>query len=284
MGVHTMTTAIKYTVQPGDSYWSIANNINDCAGVTAQDIESANPGVSASSLQVGQVINIPATGSKPQPAPQPVAAPNVGYWRRTWVSCTPPAGATMGLAFSGWTDPGTALSNSAPVVDGLVGVKYITLGGGNENGSFSAGSLGKIVAAINDGSFAAYKGIAFDVEEGDSGLAAAFQQAFAAAKAMGFKVLVTVSHSAPYGMADAKAVMSAFFQDGNIDFLSPQLYTSGSETANDWATTAGVTWEQYAGARAAIIPSIVNANLYPNAQQVLAGHGVTTQGYVVWAC
>jgi LysM repeat protein len=277
-----MATAIKYTVQPGDSYWSIATNINACAGVTAQDIESANPGVSASSLQVGQVINIPATGSKP--APQPVAAPNVGYWNRTWLSCTPPVGATLGLAFSGWTDPSSALSNSAPVVDGLVGVKYITLGGGNENGSFSASALSQIIAAINDGSFAAYQGIAFDVEEGDSGLVTAFQQAFAAAKAKGFKVLVTVSHSAPYGMADAQAVMSAFFQDSNIDFLSPQLYTSGSETANDWATTAGVTWEQYASARAVIIPSIVSPDLYSNAQQVLAGYGVTTQGYVVWAC
>lgn len=279
-----MVTAIKYTIQPGDSYWGIASNINACTGVTAQDIEAANPGVSASGLQVGQVINIPATGGQPQPVPQPVAAPNVGYWRKTWVACTAPAGATMGLAFSGWTDPNSALSNSAPVVDGLVGVKYITLGGGNENGAFSASALSQIVTAINGGRFAAYQGIAFDVEEGDSGLAAGFQQAFAAAKAKGFKVLVTVSHSAPYGIADAPALMSAFFQDGNIDVLSPQLYTSGSETANDWATTAGVTWEQYAGARAAIVPSVVSADLYVAAQQVLAGSGVTTQGYVVWAC
>ncbi|WP_173974932.1 LysM domain-containing protein [Magnetospirillum sp. LM-5] len=276
-----MTEGLKYTIQPGDSYWSIAQAVNGCQGVTADQIAAANPNMPASALQVGQTIVIPA-GSQPQP--QPVAAANIGYWRRTWLSVTPPAGANLGIAFSGWTDPDQALSNSAATVAGLVGTKYLGLGGGNENGRFSADLLQKINSAIAAGSFAAYQGLAYDVEEGDSGLSVPFAQSFAAAKAAGLKVLVTVSHSGPYGIADAAQLMEGFFQDGNIDFLSPQLYTSGSETANDWATTAGVTWQSYGTAKAAVIPSIVTASLYADAKTVLAQAGVTTQGYVVWNC
>lgn len=279
----TGAVALRYVVQPGDSYWQIATNINACAGVTAQDIEGANPGVPAASLQVGMVIGIPAAA---QPQPEPVPAPNIGYWRRTWMSCVPPSGATLGLAFSGWTDPASALADSAAALSGLEGVKYITLGGGNDKGRFTAQDLDKINAAITGGQFAAYGGIAYDVENGDSGLASAFQGSFALAKANGFQVLVTVSHTAPYGIGDADALMAAFFQDANIDFLSPQLYTNGDETANDYQITSGttVTWAQYAKARAAVIPSIVTASLYPDAQQVLASQGVNTQGYVVWNC
>lgn len=280
----TGAVTLRYVVQPGDSYWQIAANVCACTGVTAQNIEDANPGIPPASLQVGVVISIPAAA---QPQPEPVPAPNIGYWRRTWVSsCLPPSGATLGLAFSGWTDPASALGDSAAARGGLEGVKYITLGGGNDKGRFSAQDLDKINAAISGGQFAAYGGIAYDVENGDSGLASAFQASFALAKSKGFQVLVTVSHTAPYGIGDADALMAAFFLDANIDFLSPQLYTSGEETANDYQITSGttVTWAQYATARAAIIPSIVTASLYPDAQTVLATHGVTTQGYVVWNC
>jgi LysM repeat protein len=274
---------LHYVVQPGDSYWQIATNLNACAGVTAQDIEDANPGVSSTGLSVGQVIHIPAGGK-----PEPVPAPNIGYWRREWVSsCTPPGGATLGIAFSGLTDPTTALSRCAPVVGGLVGTRYLALGGGTDDGRFTARDLDNIATAITGGQLSAYEGIAYDIEGGDSGLASAFGQSFATAKAAGLMVLVTVSHTAPCSIADADTLMRAFFPDGNIDFLSPQLYTGGKETANDWAITSGsaITWDQYAAARAAIIPSIVSASLYPEAQSTFAtAYGVTTQGYVVWSC
>lgn len=278
--------ALRYTVQPGDSYWDMASHINACAGTTVQDIEAANPGVSPSALQVGQVIDIEATGSQPAPKPQPplVPADNIGYWGRTWLSCTAPAGTTMGLAFSGYTDPTQALSTSANVLATLVGSKYLTLGGGSESGQFTAQSLEAIDAAITAGQFSAYEGLAYDVERGSSGLVQAFQQSFARAKANGFKVLVTISHSAPYDIADAPTLMTAFIADANIDFLSPQLYTDGDETQNQWAISAGVQWTQYAGAKAAIIPSLVSASLYPDAEETFAGHGVTTQGYIVWKC
>jgi hypothetical protein len=55
------------------------------------------------------------------------------------------------------------------------------------------------------------------VEEGDTGLARVFAGSFAAAKAAGFKVLVTAGHSAPHGIN-----------------ISPQLHITGQEPENDF--------------------------------------------------
>ena len=44
-------------------------------------------------------------------------------------------------------------------------------------------------------------GVVYDIEEGDSGLSAAFAESFAAVKAKGMSVLVTVSHSQPYAVS-----------------------------------------------------------------------------------
>lgn len=276
-------TALRYTVRPGDSYWALAEGLKAAAGVTADDIAAANPGISPEGLMAGQVIAIPS--GAPAPTPEPVPAENIGYWRRTWLSCTPPAGATFGAAFSGWNLVDNALIQSSAVRDQLVGTRYITIGGGDKNtGAFDASVLASVNAAIGDGRFAGYQGIAYDVEEGAAGLAEAFAQSFAAAKAAGFQVLVTVSHSAPYGIADAADLMESFFADDNIDFLSPQLYTQGNESANDWATSAGVGWDRWASAKAAVVPSVVTASLYPDAEATLKTFGVTTRGYVVWNC
>ncbi len=118
----------------------------------------------------------------------------IGYWDKTWATTPPPTDATMGIAFSGWTDPGQALADSNPIKASLAGAKFISLGGGNENGAFRAASFAPINQAIVGGHFAGWDGIAFDVELGDSGLENAFASSFALAKAQGFQVLVTISH------------------------------------------------------------------------------------------
>ncbi|UTH75731.1 hypothetical protein [Chromobacterium sp. IIBBL 290-4] len=207
----------------------------------------------------------------------------IGYWAQTWLGEPPhpPTNANVGIAFSGWTNVDNALSESAAIHDSLQGAKYISLGGGNENGSFSAAAVQNITAAIQAGRFSAYDGIAYDVEEGEGGLSQWFAESFSVAKAKGLKVIVTVSHSAPYGVPDAAALMQSFFTDSNIDYLSPQLYTSGSETENDF-TPGVVPWSDYAKSRAPIVPSIVTANLYPSAQQFFADLGIATAGFIQW--
>lgn len=280
------TIALKYTVIAGDSYAKIASELNSCTGMTYQAIEQANPGIDPNALVIGQVIAIPQTSNVTPPSPvEPASDANVcGFWRWTWSkTSTAPAGTNLGIAFSGWTDPATALQNSAHLKNSLPGSKYICVGGGNSNGEFTSSSLSSITSAINAGSFAGYDGIAYDVEEGNSGLESLFEQSFAAAKANGLKVLITVSHSAPYGISDANMLMQSFFANGNIDYLSPQLYTTGQETANDYATSGGVTWTQYASAKAAVIPSIVDAGLYQSAQAHFQQQGVTLSGFIQWS-
>jgi hypothetical protein len=54
-------------------------------------------------------------------------------------------------------------------------------------------------------------------------------------------VAVTVSHSAPVEAdtaADSVAYINAWVTDTNIDILSPQLYTSGTESSPDYAETS----------------------------------------------
>ncbi|EFJ41578.1 chitinase, lysozyme, partial [Volvox carteri f. nagariensis] len=47
-----------YTIQPGDTFWAIAQR----RGTTVDVIQSLNPGVVPTRLQVGQVINVPCSG------------------------------------------------------------------------------------------------------------------------------------------------------------------------------------------------------------------------------
>lgn len=270
-----------YRILSGDTLHNICKALSQCSGLTYQDIEQNNPGIKANDIQVNQRLNIPSTqvSSNAQLTPK---AENMGYWDCTWQGGDSPSNATLSLAFSGWVDVESALEDSNTVLNNLVGTKYICLGGGNDNGAFDHVNLKALTEAINQGVFHQYDGIAYDVEEGVSGLEDEFKSSFAAAKAKGFKVLVTVSHSAPYDIGDASALMESFFADTNIDILSPQLYTTGEEKENDYDISHGVTWASYAKCKAAIVPSLVSSSLYPGAQTYFADQGVTLSGYIQW--
>jgi hypothetical protein len=96
-------------------------------------------------------------------------------------------------------------------------------------------------------------------------------------------VLVTVSHSAPYGIGDAAALMRSFFPNADIDYISPQLYTSGTESYNDYSTLYGVQWSEYGASRGVVIPSIVTQSLYDSAASYFSSQGVYIDGYVKWS-
>jgi len=197
-----------------------------------------------------------------------------------------PVNTNLVVAFSGWANPYNALSDSGAIYSNLVGLKFISIGGGNTNGRFTSQILIQLNSMIVAGSLSAYDGICYDIEEGDSGLATAFSTSFAVAKANSLKVLVTVSHSAPYGINDKVQLMNALFADPNIDILSPQLYSSGTESSNDY-TYSGVPWSSYATTSAAIVPSIVSASMYADAQAFFldssrSGTSFAIQGFIQW--
>ena len=216
-----------------------------------------------------------------EPAAEPAPAEAIGYWHWTYHDSLAPEGTTMGIAFFGSVDPATAIEQSLKVKDRLKGDKYICLGGGNSSGKYTAEAIEKIIMAIQTGKFSGYQGIAFDVELGTSDLEDAFTKLFAITKMNHLKVLVTVSHSDPYGVGDKSTLMESFFADENIDILSPQLYTTGRETSNDY-TAAGIQFSEYSKAKAAVVPSIVRAEYYPDAQAYFKKQGVELKGYIQW--
>jgi len=213
------------------------------------------------------------------------AADQIGLWYWTWTgAATAPTGSTLGLSFSGWTSVSNAISESAAIINKLPGTKILTLGGGNDNGYWTASNLASVTTAINNGVIknAGYAGIAYDIERGDAGLGAAFLNSFAAAKTKGLIVIVTVSHSTPFGVPDTASLMSTLLSSTQVDYMSPQLYSTGEETANefDWVN---VPWTSYRGIPAKIIPSIVDASMYPAAKTYFATFGITLSGFIQWS-
>ena len=116
-----------------------------------------------------------------------------------------------------------------------------------------------------------------------------FAESFRVAQQLGLGVIVTMSHSAPYHAdtpADAIAFIKAWTADHNIDALSPQLYTTGTETApvldeTSYCKEAGCSWLLFVNSAPKFVPSIVNASHYPAVQKFFAG-AVDVAGYIEW--
>ncbi len=138
---------LHYTVRPGDSYALIAQQLALCANLTVAELEAANPGTAPTALQPGQTLQVP----RPQNTPTDPASPDesvLGYWCWSWDAGSAPAGANLGIAFSGWVSPAEALSNSLAVVNQLQGRKFICLGGGNSSGAWSNDAVNAVTQAI----------------------------------------------------------------------------------------------------------------------------------------
>ena len=224
-----------------------------------------------------------------------------GYYSWNWGKGSSPAGANNGVAFTGLTDVRTAIAgyprkgSHSWCCPELEGTAWISLGGGNAAGEFTAQSLAAIASKSNTSAIirANYSGVMFDVEEvvgPAETMVPLFAKAFAACKAAGLAVGVTTSHSAPYqtdAPADAVALVKAWAADTNIDILSPQLYSSGSEAAPDFDETAsckdaGCTWELYVGAKAAFAPSIVESSQLDAVTAYFSARKIQTVGYFEW--
>lgn len=190
----------------------------------------------------------------------------------------------MGIAFSGWAEVYQALS-SGPMADSLHGSKYLSVGGANVNGYMTPETLKGIEANLDYVKDAGFVGICFDIEvtQNENQYIPAMNAAFAAVRAKGLKVLVTTSHSAPIKSRAARKIVQAWVNSDNIDYLSPQLYSSGKEKAPQTVASNGVEWGLWKGAKAVIIPSIVDGSHWPATQKFFQNQGIPLGGYLQWA-
>jgi chitinase len=210
----------------------------------------------------------------------------VGYYSMSW-SENPSQGPVkpdIGIAFSGWSEVYQALA-SGPYSENLHGRKYLAVGGANVNGHLSVETLKKFeenVGYIKDAGFA---GVAFDIEhtEREGLYIPAMEEAFKACKKNHLKVLVTVSHSAPIVSRSPGNIVDAWVKSDNIDYLSPQLYSTGKEKGPQFDISNRVQWQRWKGAKAAIIPSIVDATHWPKARDFFQNAGIPVKGYLQWA-
>lgn len=225
-----------------------------------------------------------ASGDGPPPLTRDVAdLLSIGYYSFSWTGVgAPPAGATIGIAFSGWSTVEQALQ-AGPPAGALAGTaKYLSLGGGNKNGVLSVDMLNGFGSHIPSIQGAGFNGVCFDVEESSAQMIPAMQAAFAACKAAGLRVLVTTSHSAPVRGSSQGAVVASWLADSNIDILSPQLYTTGRETSPLFVTSGGVPWSSWKGAHAVILPSLVDGSQYAATTAFFRSQGISIGGYLRW--
>eukprot|EP01059_Diplonema_ambulator_P012390 TRINITY_DN226_c0_g1_i1.p1 TRINITY_DN226_c0_g1~~TRINITY_DN226_c0_g1_i1.p1 ORF type:complete len:702 (+),score=243.62 TRINITY_DN226_c0_g1_i1:102-2108(+) len=207
----------------------------------------------------------------------------IGYWAWTWGNGDKgPQNANLAISFSGWANLDNALDESRPV-DGQP--TLISIGGGNRHGKWTNDVLQSInVTFLSKVQAAGYTGVAFDVEECEGVIhPTMFTSTFARVKAAGLKVLVTISHSAPYGCLNKVELMHAFIADTNVDYLSPQLYTSGTEQHPDF-TAVHVPWTAYEKMPPSMqfVPSIVVDSQYPEVVSYYANLSVPLTGFVQW--
>ena len=206
-----------------------------------------------------------------------------GYYWWTWASPSslPPANTNMGICFSGAVGVDDALSQCSDMQAKLPGKKFLSIAGGDGDGRWTLGNLTDLNAAIKAKKLAGWDGICYDIENGEPGLSAAFANSFRIAKANNLKVLLTISSSQPYAIADAPQLMASFFSNANIDYLSPQVYNDESN-GNDFMAE-DTPWSAWAKAKAKIVVSLVKGSRdYAGAVQFFKTQNINPVGYIQW--
>ena len=218
----------------------------------------------------------------------------VGYYAPTWGMASVGQGnANVGVAFSGWNDITTALSES----DGLElkGTQYLSLGGSSEQGIFTPDTVKQMGEECADIKDAGYEGVCFDVEvtRGGAKLLDELETAYGKCKEAGLVVMVTTSHTAPTGVTLGKMrqeLIKHWVKSKNIDIISPQLYTWGGEEKPEYDQTwpcadqgFNCTWDAYKGSNAKFMPSLVEfEGHFGKVRNFFKEMGLPVTGYFQW--
>ena len=160
-------------------------------------------------------------------------------------------------------------------------INLLSYGGGNDIGRWTLPRLQAIYTTANRNFLASngYDGVVFDVEEGDAIAISEWNTAFDTLRQNGFIVVVTISHFAPYQMANANELVQDWMKNSRIDYLSPQLYTSGNEASNDWINLAS----EWLNVTPNLAPSIVKESYYDQVPVTVQTDLPNNGGYFVWS-
>jgi len=223
-----------------------------------------------------------------------------GFYSWSWLPTVSlgPASANHAVAFTGWATVGASLgewNSQGHSFNNNGMVTWLSVGGGNHNGVLNSQNVRSTGNQCGQVKSAGFSGILFDVEkvsEGASVMIPAFDEAFHKCKQAGLLVGVTTSHSAPYDTptpSDAvELVRSWCASGGDLDLISPQLYSSGHEQAPEFATTytctaAGCNWDLYQNCGADFVPSIVDDSHYAAVKAWATNTvGVPASGFFQW--
>jgi len=218
----------------------------------------------------------------------------VGYYAPTWgMASVGQDDANVGVAFSGWNDITTALSESQGLE--LKGTQYLSLGGSSEQGTFTPETVRQMGEECADVKDAGYEGVCFDVEvtRGGKALLDELETAYEKCKAAGLIVMVTTSHTAPTGVSLGKMrekLIEHWVKSKNIDIISPQLYTWGGEEEPEYDQTwpcadqgFNCTWDAYRGSYAKFMPSLVEYDgHYSKVEKFFKKVNIKVDGYFQW--
>ena len=202
-----------------------------------------------------------------------------GYYKWTWSPTQVPAGSwDMGILFGG-ESPRQAIDiniNKASTITS--GKKFLNLGGGLESGIWNVSDLDYINQKLTEIKRAGWDGLCFDVEvcTPNVSFVDAFKNCFAKCKQAGLKVLVTMSHTNPYqcqtGAGQGMDLVNSWINDSNVDYISPQLYSSGDslEPSN---------LSMFKSVENKIVPSIPDV---PDWDGLNTKTGINNAGYIIW--
>ena len=176
--------------------WGLTPIANSCGcGSGSASTPSLSPTTASPTVTMKPIAPTKATTAAPSisfPPTSTIQYAGIYDWTWTQGGALMPPNTNLAVAFSGWADPKNAISESSAIFSKLVGSKYISLGGGASTGHITSQVLDSWNTLMKNGGLSQYNGICYDIEEGDSGLSAAFANSFAIAKANNFKVMVWI--------------------------------------------------------------------------------------------
>ncbi len=207
--------------------------------------------------------------------------PITGYCLWTWNGnggTEPKNMCDIGILFGGET-PRVAIDNNINSLYKLTQSKekFLNLGGGIQTGIWTLTDFDYINNQLNNIKNKGWTGLCFDVEVCTPGVSFInqFKDCFAKCKAVGLKVLVTMSHIIPYecktGSGQGMDLVNSWITDKNIDYLAPQLYSVGDVLE---PTDLSVLKNSIAK----IIPIIPYDTDWSKIQNL----GLTPAGYITW--